>query len=265
MPAIRKLFSAIALTTLSVAIHAESIIETSEALLKQGRQYEFGEGVTRDHNKALNSFCKAAALGNAEAGYELGWYYANGRGERRDEHLAKLWLSWSAQQGDATAEALLPYFGGTRSKADIDCSAEQGQRITLRSGSHNDTLASVDDTTNSAEIINFVHAWAQNWAAGDTQQYLANYADNFQPARSLNLQQWRIQRRQRVQPSHAIQLNIEQLQVTNSAPMQARASFIQNYSAANYQDRVHKTLNLKHQDGRWQIQSEHVRTTLATH
>lgn len=223
-------------------------------LLELGRHYEFGEGVERDPAQALTLFCKAAALGSAEAGYEIAWLYANGRDGERNDALARRWLSWSAWRGDATAQGLLEYFDARASAADIDCDAEPAARITLKAQ---------PDSDNPADIRRFVHNWANNWSSQDIAAYLGDYSAEFQPGNGLSRQQWRLQRRQRIQAAGAIKLDIDKLRITRHGPHQAEVSFIQHYQARNYQDSVHKRLGLSNNGKGWRINREQVIALIA--
>src|SRR5665811_1241322 len=47
--------------------------------------YEHGEGVPRNPVLAATLYCKGARMGDAQAQYNLGWMYANGRGVERSD------------------------------------------------------------------------------------------------------------------------------------------------------------------------------------
>src|SRR3954470_16727808 len=55
----------------------------SSALYAQALAAEHGEGVSKDVIKASELYCEAARLGHAQAQFNLGWMYANGRGVAR--------------------------------------------------------------------------------------------------------------------------------------------------------------------------------------
>src|SRR5450432_2374381 len=52
-------------------------------LVAQALAYEHGEGVPKDQRRASLLYCEAARAGDAEAMFNLGWMYANGRGVAR--------------------------------------------------------------------------------------------------------------------------------------------------------------------------------------
>lgn len=74
-------------------------------------RYENGEGVTKDPDKAVELYCRAAQAGSADAEYALGWMYANGRGVARDERLAAAWFRKGAAQGDRYSKRMLGFLG----------------------------------------------------------------------------------------------------------------------------------------------------------
>ena len=53
---------------------------TPSPLVTQALAYEHGEGVPKDPQKAAALYCEAARSGDADALFNLGWMYANGRG-----------------------------------------------------------------------------------------------------------------------------------------------------------------------------------------
>lgn len=86
---------------------------TAEAI-----RYENGEGIGRDYAMAADLYCRSARGGDAEAAYRLGWMYANGRGELRDDRIATGLFRYAAERHHEyakrmlvhvnTAEAVLP-------------------------------------------------------------------------------------------------------------------------------------------------------------
>jgi hypothetical protein len=68
---------------------------------------EHGEGVPRSPVLAAALYCKSARLGDAQAQYNLGWMYANGRGVARNDAIAAFFFKAAAEQGLSAAEPLL--------------------------------------------------------------------------------------------------------------------------------------------------------------
>jgi len=83
----------------------------ASALRVEGRNYEIGNGVERNSAKAIELYCEAARLGDAEAQYNLGWIYANGHGTKKDDATAAYFFTMSANQGDRLSERMLRQVG----------------------------------------------------------------------------------------------------------------------------------------------------------
>ncbi|MEO8976219.1 MAG: transglycosylase SLT domain-containing protein [Casimicrobiaceae bacterium] len=81
------------------------------ALRAEAARYENAEGVPQDMLHAYALYCRAAKLGDAEAQYDVGWMYLNGRGVARDDALAARFFALAAAQGHAQARALLAHAG----------------------------------------------------------------------------------------------------------------------------------------------------------
>jgi len=73
--------------------------------------YEHGEGVPRDPVLASALYCKGARLGDAQAQYNLGWMYANGRGLERSDQVAAFFFQLAAEQGLEAAQRMLKIVG----------------------------------------------------------------------------------------------------------------------------------------------------------
>jgi len=66
-------------------------------LTEEGLQFLHGEGVGVDTERALVYLCAAAQQRDAEAAFELGWLYLQGRGVRHNEPLALAWFGRAAE------------------------------------------------------------------------------------------------------------------------------------------------------------------------
>ncbi|MES2876961.1 MAG: transglycosylase SLT domain-containing protein [Pseudomonadota bacterium] len=80
-------------------------------LRTQAVAYEHGEGVPRDPALAMALYCQGARLGDAQAQYNLGWMYANGRGVARNDAAAAYFFHAAAEQGLAVAQRMLNVVG----------------------------------------------------------------------------------------------------------------------------------------------------------
>ncbi|MDL1866319.1 lytic transglycosylase [Betaproteobacteria bacterium PRO4] len=78
-----------------------------EILVAQARQYEHGEGVSQDREKAVELYCHAAREGSAEGQYALGWMYANGRGVEHNDVIAAKLFEMAAAQEHVYAQRML--------------------------------------------------------------------------------------------------------------------------------------------------------------
>lgn len=92
-------------------LSAEEAVARLRKLVAAALSYEHGEGVARDLPKAVELYCEAARLGQAEAQFNLGWIYANGRGIPRDDATAAHFFSLAANQGHAQAQRMLRFVG----------------------------------------------------------------------------------------------------------------------------------------------------------
>jgi len=78
--------------------------------------------ITDDDRKMIESIKIKAEAGNAEAQWNLGFYYAIGKGVLKDEAEAEKWYRKSAEQGNALAQGSLGaiYFDGVGVKKDYN-------------------------------------------------------------------------------------------------------------------------------------------------
>jgi TPR repeat protein len=95
-----------------LAQHAES--GDAQAQFELGRAYEDGKGVAQDDEQAVQLFRKSADQGNAQAQNALGVMYALGRGVQRDKEEAVRWYKKAAKQGLAEGiyNVAISYYNG---------------------------------------------------------------------------------------------------------------------------------------------------------
>jgi len=109
-PVQAPIFVIAALATIPLASHAgDHGGEAFRQLREQAQVYEHGEGVAKDPFKAYDLYCSAAAEGDAESQYRLGWMYLNGRGVQRSDELAAALFDVAATQGHEQARAMLEH------------------------------------------------------------------------------------------------------------------------------------------------------------
>jgi hypothetical protein len=87
----------------------EEMIAASESGVAQEQfvlagSYLFGNGVSRDPEKAVNWFRKAAEQGHVDAQFQLGDLYSNGTAVRKDAAQAVHWFLKAAENGHAGAQ-----------------------------------------------------------------------------------------------------------------------------------------------------------------
>jgi hypothetical protein len=114
----RRLFAGPAALCLlfATAASAQSQVDVADplnvvALRTEARAYEHGEGVPKNPTRAIELYCEAARLGDAEAQFSLGWIYANGRGVARDDGLASVFFQLAARQGHEHAVKMQRFVG----------------------------------------------------------------------------------------------------------------------------------------------------------
>lgn len=97
--------------------------------------------------------------------------------------------------------------------------------------------------------------WAAAWSAKDGDRYLGHYGRGFSPAKGSR-EQWEAERRSRLGKPGAIQVRLEQVQVSASGPDLMETRFVQHYSSADFQDRTEKVLTWKREGSSWVIVRE---------
>ena len=81
------------------------------------------------------------------------------------------------------------------------------------------------------------------------------YDAKFVPAKGMDRAHWKAQRTQRLSHAGHIQITALAARVRIQGD-QATVDFDQSYKATNYQDKVHKTLELRRSGDQWRIVSE---------
>jgi hypothetical protein len=91
----------------------EQLVRTSDlrTLTEWAKRYEAGIEVSRNIDRAIQLYCKAARMGDVHAQYELGRIYALGRAGKRNDVLAAGWLAKAANQDHRRAQTMLKSLG----------------------------------------------------------------------------------------------------------------------------------------------------------
>jgi TPR repeat protein len=81
----------------------------AEAQFNLGFCYDDGRGVKKDYGEAVKWYRKAAEQNFAPAEFNLGYCYANGQGVRKDKEESVKWFRRAAEQNYAPAQSNLGY------------------------------------------------------------------------------------------------------------------------------------------------------------
>lgn len=157
-----RCFGRACLIGLSLGAGTEAVAQNIEAgreelafLRQEARAYEHGEGVSKDINKATRLYCEGARLGDAEAQFNLGWIYANGRGVERDDGVAAYFFSLAARQGYPQAKAMLEKTGEPTASLPACMQPESKARIEVAvdAGPNHDFLPLNERQTKIVELV----------------------------------------------------------------------------------------------------------------
>jgi hypothetical protein len=80
--------------------------------IERALAYEHGEGLPKDQKIAAAIYCEASMAGSADAAFQLGWMYANGRGVQRDDATASALFQLAAEGGHEYGKLMVARFGG---------------------------------------------------------------------------------------------------------------------------------------------------------
>ena len=81
----------------------------ADAQYNLGMKYLDGKGVPRDYTEAVNLLQSAAMQGDARAQFELGGMYNNGKGVQSSFIYAHVWWNLAAASGHQEAKSRLDY------------------------------------------------------------------------------------------------------------------------------------------------------------
>ncbi len=87
----------------SGGIYASEVNASANADFERGLAYDNGKGVSQDYAQAAAWYRKAAEQGHADAQYNLGVLYYNGQGVPQDYQQAYAWSSVAAANGHTDA------------------------------------------------------------------------------------------------------------------------------------------------------------------
>jgi predicted nucleic acid-binding Zn-ribbon protein len=116
--------------------------------------------------------------------------------------------------------------------------------------------AAQDSAAIKQEVIQAVKSWAAHWSARDVAGYLASYTGNYRPPDMGSHNAWVAQRRLRITRPRYIKVALKNIRVELRGTDQAEVNFEQHYQSDKFRDRIHKTLRLQREQGRWLIVGE---------
>ena len=116
--------------------------------------------------------------------------------------------------------------------------------------------AAQDNAAIKQEVIQAVQSWAAHWSAKDVAGYLASYTGDYRPSDLGSHKAWIAQRRLRITRPRYIKVALKNLRVELRGTDQAEVNFEQHYQSDKFRDRMHKTLRLQREQGRWLIVEE---------
>jgi hypothetical protein len=98
----------------------------TDAMFRLGYDYETGKGTEKDYSQAMLWFRAAMVSGNSDAMIQIGGLYANGWGVPQDYAAATMWMSMAANAGNGIAM----YNLGVAYENGIGISANNDQAVT---------------------------------------------------------------------------------------------------------------------------------------
>lgn len=112
-----------------------------------------------------------------------------------------------------------------------------------------------------ASVLSALQAWADAWAKGNADAYIAAYAADYTPPGGTRAA-WEKRRRGLLGIAKNVELRIEAPKVNMAADGHALVTFKQYYRSTNARDDLVKQIKFAQRDGRWVIVEEQVVSTL---
>ena len=113
-----------------------------------------------------------------------------------------------------------------------------------------------DNDSPGSGVVGWVKSWSQAWQEQRLDDYLASYRVGYTPNRRTSHRQWVTERQQRIVGKREIEIELEQLEVTELDGERYQVDFIMRYRSDSYRDRSKKRLKLATYDGELKITSE---------
>jgi tetratricopeptide (TPR) repeat protein len=109
-----------------------------------------------------------------------------------------------------------------------------------------------------ADITRSIDNWAAAWARKDVAAYLGHYDQNFEIPGRKSRKAWEAERQTRIDKPGAIEIKVENVEITPDGAGRAKATFRQHYKAVGLKSTTTKTLVLVNRNERWLIQRERI-------
>jgi len=116
-----------------------------------------------------------------------------------------------------------------------------------------------EKTSAPFNIETTLHAWAAAWSRQDVTAYLDHYSANFQPQNGQALEQWKTDRRTRIEAPKSILIELQKIVTKIDAvgdQQVATATFKQHYKSERLNEWTRKTLRLTRDGTGWRIIDE---------
>jgi hypothetical protein len=107
------------------------------------------------------------------------------------------------------------------------------------------------------QIRDFVQDWANSWASKNLDAYFGAYADKFQPESRKSIQEWRLERRQKILSKTRISVQVNDLTILSADHQGVSVRFNQEYVADQFKSVTPKVLVLNQQADQWKIHREY--------
>lgn len=118
--------------------------------------------------------------------------------------------------------------------------------------------ATVTAAPDASAALEAVDAWAKAWSARDVDAYLAAYAPTFKPESGVSQAAWKAERRQRIRAAGAIQISVQQPQLSETESG-VTVRFRQLYASDQRTVTAQKVLEFQIVEGAWKIVREYSR------
>ncbi|NWF39034.1 tetratricopeptide repeat protein [Mariprofundus sp. NF] len=109
----------------------------------------------------------------------------------------------------------------------------------------------------SEQALDAIEVWRSAWSSRNLDAYFASYAADFDPGTNFDsLEEWKVYKRAVISKRSFINVSINNIVVSEIAPGEIKAVFLQNFVADSFQSSNRKELLLKKVGESWKIAHE---------